>query len=387
MLAATAARRIPARGRRFPVSIERKSTRIINDTRNSTVFVHKALSRPEVQEYEGAQLALKKEWDKLKDKDAWDYDSVRERADVEEEARRTGVMIHLGSLMAFCHIKNYQLGEDQWSFKGRVVFRGDNVKDENGQFAVFSEQGANASHLMAARMVDAVAHMPGMGGEDSDATGAYTQIYLGKDCPQTWIELPRDQWHDSWRGKYTRPVVVLKRNLYGHPLAGLYWFLHCEKQVQRCGFEKVNGWECLYTHKQEGLILSIYVDDFKMGGRREAIPRMWKLLKTKGQLELDPPVPSSSNVYLECANHHVNVPKELIEEKRNFFWQIMKMSDPLQTIAPKRTMTSNNDDERLPGFNGSRRVASRLPRSPITRSIPSRGSRFPRRSQRGIKIH
>ena len=134
------------------------------------------------------------------------------------------------------------------------MLRGDNVKDENGQFAVFSEQGTNASHLMAARMVDAVEHMPGMGGEDSDATGAYAQIYLGADCPQTWIELPRDQWPHSWHGKYTRPVVILRRNLYGHPLAGLYWSLHCEKQVQLCGFEKVSGWECLYTHRQEGLI-------------------------------------------------------------------------------------------------------------------------------------
>ena len=96
---------------------------------------------------------------------------------------------------------------------------------------MFSDHGANASHSMAARMVDAVAHMPGMGGEDSDATGAYTQIYSGAECSGTWIGLARCPWHDSWHGKYARPGVILRRNLYGHPLAGLYWALHCEKVV------------------------------------------------------------------------------------------------------------------------------------------------------------
>ena len=54
-----------------------------------------------------------------------------------------------------------------------------------------SEQGTSASHLIPSRFVDAIAHMPGMSGEDSDATGAYTQTEPGPDCPPTWITLPR----------------------------------------------------------------------------------------------------------------------------------------------------------------------------------------------------
>ena len=85
---------------------------------------------------------------------------------------------------------------------------------------------------MAARFVDAIARFPGMDGEDSDATGAYTQTVLGEDCPETWISLPRDRHPKSWYRadgscKYDNPVIRLVRNLYGHPLAGLYWQKFC----------------------------------------------------------------------------------------------------------------------------------------------------------------
>ena len=154
--------------------------------------------------------------------------------------------IHIGSLMTLCHIKNYQLHKSKWSYKGRIVFRGDCVKDEHGAHAVFSEQGTSASHLMAARFVYALAHMPGMDGEDSDATGAYTQIDLGPDCPPTHILLPRNRWPSHWKGQYEQPLVRLTSNLYGHPLAGLYWGQHCDKvAMQQCGFQRVIGWECL----------------------------------------------------------------------------------------------------------------------------------------------
>ena len=56
------------------------------------------------------------------------------------------------------------------SFKGRVVFRRDNVRGESGHLAVFSEQGTSASHLVAAKFLDAIARMPENDGQDSDAT-------------------------------------------------------------------------------------------------------------------------------------------------------------------------------------------------------------------------
>ena len=136
---------------------------------------------------------------------------------------------------------------------------------------------------MAARFVDAIARFPGMDGEDSDATGAYTQTFLGKDCPETWISLPRDRHPADWyypdgTCKYEEPVIRLVRNLYGHPMAGLYWAQFCDERVRKVGFEPVIGWECLYKHPKDGLILSIYVDDFKLGGRKDKLKPMWEKL-------------------------------------------------------------------------------------------------------------
>ena len=73
-------------------------------------------------------------------------------------------------------MKNSQLGKEFWTYEGRLVFRGDIVKDENGQFAIFTEQGISASLMSAAKFMDAVSRLPGNGGEDSDAVGAYTQV-------------------------------------------------------------------------------------------------------------------------------------------------------------------------------------------------------------------
>ena len=124
------------------------------------------------------------------------------------------------------------------------------MKDERGYLAVFSEQGTSASHLAAAKFVDAISRAPGCDGENSDATGAYTQTELGEDCPPTWISLPRDRWPKEWHGKCENPVIVLRLNLHGHPGAGLHWERRCHKAIIRCGFKHVTGWAHLCKNRK-----------------------------------------------------------------------------------------------------------------------------------------
>ena len=78
--------------------------------------------------------------------------------------------------LQLCHKKHAELNlpDDIAEFKGRLVFRGDQIKDEDGYLAVFSEQGASASRLEAAKMMDALARLSLHGddecdGEDADA--------------------------------------------------------------------------------------------------------------------------------------------------------------------------------------------------------------------------
>ena len=60
------------------------------------------------------------------------------------------------------------------------------------------------------------------------------------------------------------PVVPLKGNLYGHPLAGLLWEREFEKILLKHPCEKIQNWECLFVHREKGLFSSVNVDDKKI---------------------------------------------------------------------------------------------------------------------------
>ena len=54
--------------------------------------------------------------------------------------------------------------------------RGDVVKDDFGSHAVFSEQGAFASYMTAAKVLDVISRFQGCAGQASDAVSAYTEV-------------------------------------------------------------------------------------------------------------------------------------------------------------------------------------------------------------------
>ena len=35
-------------------------------------------------------------------------------------------------------------------------------------------------------------------------------------------------------------------------------------------------WECLFVHSQQGLFLSVFVDDINMGWKKQNLEPMWK---------------------------------------------------------------------------------------------------------------
>ena len=132
-------------------------------------------------------------------------------------------------------------------YKGRVVLRGDIVKDNSGSYAVFTEQGCSASQMTAAKIMDIISRLLGCDGQAADEVSAYTQVKMGdahkllkipkSECPDIWIRLPRHKWPKSWSGMED-PVVPLERNLYGHPSAGLLWERQFEEIPLKHGWEK-----------------------------------------------------------------------------------------------------------------------------------------------------
>ena len=68
-----------------------------------------------------------------------------------DEARTSGATVNFASLVDMCHLKNAEVEAKQQKYKGRVVLRGDIVKDDSGSYAVFTEQGSSASQKTAAK--------------------------------------------------------------------------------------------------------------------------------------------------------------------------------------------------------------------------------------------
>ena len=66
---------------------------------------------------------------------AWQLTKVRNKKEVIDEARNKGTQVHFASLMEFCHLKNSELEPQYQKYKGRVVLRGDIVKDDSGSYA------------------------------------------------------------------------------------------------------------------------------------------------------------------------------------------------------------------------------------------------------------
>ena len=87
---------------------------------------------PQAMKIPDAKAAVDKEWKKLDTIPALDVRKVKRKKEVIKEARKNNNKVHFASLMDFCHLKNSELEPQFQKYKGRVVLRGDLVKDDSG---------------------------------------------------------------------------------------------------------------------------------------------------------------------------------------------------------------------------------------------------------------
>ena len=113
------------------------------------------------------------------------------------------------------------------------------------------------------------------------------------------------------------PVVLLERNLYGHPLAGLLWERQFEKILLKHGWEKIPNWECLFVHREKGLFLSVYVDDIKLDGKKQNIYSMWKVQNK--EVDLGEPTSFLDHVHLGCTQRQCEISKDIADKNRTMF--------------------------------------------------------------------
>ena len=141
-------------------------------------LVHKSIPMPQAIKIPAAKAAVDKEWEKLEKISAWNLTKVRSKKEVIDEARTSGAKVHFASLMDICHLENADLGAKHHKYKGRVVLRGDIVKDDSGSYAVFTEQGSSASQMTEAIVMDIISRLPGCARQAPDAVSAYTTVKM-----------------------------------------------------------------------------------------------------------------------------------------------------------------------------------------------------------------
>ncbi|CAE8585896.1 unnamed protein product, partial [Polarella glacialis] len=195
----------------------------------------------------------------------------------------SGKKVHVGRLHAIATEKNSELplGHPERKMKGRIVFLGNNVRDEDGQAALFGDLSSAPVTIEASRVCDAFGLLSGHAIEQADAEQAYIQSPLGGT--ETYIRLPKELQPDSW--KHMRdPVCKLVMSLYGHPV-----------------------------------MMAVNVDDFKASGPVEALKKAWTLVRSK--IRTGAPTPIGR--YLGCHRNVVELKdRRVIEyDMRDFLEQ------------------------------------------------------------------
>ena len=174
--------------------------------------------------------------------------------------------------------------------------------------------------------MDIISRVPGCAGQAADAVSAKTHVKIEdaptllkipkSECPDIWMRLPKYKWPNSWTSMED-PVVPLERNLYGHPLAGLLVERQFEKVLLKDGWQKVPNLECLLVNREKGLLLSVYVDDLKLAGKKQNIDPTWKVLMK--DVDLEEPASFLDHVYLGCAQRDCQISKDIVGNYRSMF--------------------------------------------------------------------
>ena len=208
---------------------------------------------------------MDKEWENLEKISAWNLTKVRSKKEVIDEARTAGATVHFASLMNICHLKNAELEAKHQKYKGRVVLRGDIVKDNSGSYAVFTEQGSSASQLTAAKIMDIISRLPGCDGQAADAVSLYTQVKMEdaheiiKKFPNRSVQTFGFVYHDT-KGQNHGPVWKTQLFLLSGIctvilLAGLLWEMQFEKLLLQHGWEKVSKLGMSFCSSSKRIIL------------------------------------------------------------------------------------------------------------------------------------
>ena len=254
-----------------------------------------------------AKAAVEDGWKKLETIQAWKLDKVKSKKEVILEAQWNKSEVHLASLMDLCHLKSAELEPKFQKYKGQVVLRGDIVKDHSGAYAVFTQQGSSASQMTEAKVMD-------YNGQAADAISAHTQVKM-EDAPKLF-RIPKSECPDIWI-RIPRHWFLLNETCTDTHLRDYHGKRRFEKILWELAWGRIPNWECLFLHRKQCLLQSMYVDDIKMAGKKQNMAPMLK--KVMKNVVLDEPTSLLDHVYLGCTQREFKPNEDIVKKRKDRF--------------------------------------------------------------------
>ena len=249
--------------------------------------IHELIDRKVWSKDPAALAEAKKEAQGLIEAGTWNYDQVIPRAQLEADARKSGQEIAIGQLMTIMSWKNAE-SEDLKKLKARVVFRGDNVRTAEGDYAQFQEIKVIPTTIAGININLAFGMKRGHSTTQSDVVKAYIQSDLNTLVP-TYVELPWELTPEHLRHLH-RPCTRLWKSLYGHPESGGHWAHRFADVISTLGGFESKIFPSNFTIPKWGLLVTLYVDDMLVSGPRENHTKFWSELGKHLKFEEPQPV-------------------------------------------------------------------------------------------------
>ena len=320
-------------------------------------LVHRLLDRKEWAGQPGAYEAIKKEKDGLVDVGTWIQEEIVSKSDVLAWATRTSNVVHFGNLMIILSVKGSELSPDQWRLKARIVFRGDDIRDQSGMSAVFEELFASSPLLEGLNTAVAFGLLESHGVTTSDAVRAYTQAKLNTKH-RTYVLLPPELVPDSKKHLH-QPCAPLHKALYGHPESTAYWQKHLHAILVKLGGVEFPNLPSVYQNPSLGLVLCVYVDDLTLAGKLSLHEGFWSTLSK--QVELPPYAPLTRVLGRSHRFVFWKEKKALALETADFARQCVQLYESISDRTVKPQCTPHLDVSTLPASDDeSRGSAARV---------------------------
>ena len=190
---------------------------------------------------------------------------------------------NIGRLMTILSLKRWE-SPSLRKLKARIVLRGDDKRDGDGNLAVLLESKVNLAGISAIYANLAYGSLLNHKTTQSDVVRAYLQPTLGTKVP-TFVELPSElvPIEHKW---IKRPCVRLWKSLYGYPESGFYWNQKFREIMKMMGATHIDNFPSNFWVSKYKLLLTLYVDDIIVSGEARNHAEFWKELQK--YLELDP---------------------------------------------------------------------------------------------------